>query len=348
MIARKSMTVTIFVLLVTLSLFYSGCVRTRGELFPVLETPIVWPQPPETSRIQYVGSLSTEEDLRKELSWSEGLAELITGKKNIGVMLSPYALAVNEEIVYVTDVSGAVVHIINLDSRYYSQFKNISPTEDLRKPVGLTIVDEDVFVADAVRHEICVFDKKGRFQFSFGRDRLQRPSGIAYWPAGQKVYVADTVRHVVDVFSPEGKFMETIGSRGSQPGQFNFPTQLCVDKNGKLYVSDTLNYRIQIFSAEGKYLTEFGQQGDRPGNFAHPCGVAVDSFGNSYVIDRQFENVQIFNNQGQILMAWGQEGSDPGEFWLPAGIIIDNRNRIYVADSFNKRIQIFDLLEESR
>lgn len=335
-------------LILALSLLYCGCARPRGELFPPLETSLVWPEAPEKPRIQYVGSLATEEDLKKELSWSDGLGELISGKKHIGVLVSPYAVAMDGNILYTTDISVAVVHSFHLDTREYSQFSKISKTENLRTPVGLAIVGDNVFVADAVLHTICVFDKYGRFLFSFGHDRLQRPSGLAYWPDEQRVYVADTARHAIDVFRPDGTFLEQIGARGAAPGQFNFPTQLCVDKNGKLYVTDTLNYRVQVFSKEGKFLMEFGQQGDRPGNFAHPCGITVDSFENIYVIDRQFENVQIFNKQGLILMAWGQEGNEPGEFWLPAGIAMDKNNRIYVADSFNKRIQIFDLLEESR
>lgn len=324
----------------------AGCARNRGDLFFPPDAMVVWPEPPEQPRIRYVGTLSTEADLKQEVSWTQGFGELVFGKREIGVLVAPYAIAVDADSrLYVTDAAGGVVHIFDLRSRRYKQFADMIGSEKLAKPVGLTIVGDWVYVVDSKLRKVCVFDKNGRFMFSFGGDRFERPSGIAYSKADKIVYVADTAAHTIYAFTGSGKFVRQIGARGIGPGMFNFPTHLWADAKGKLYVSDTLNYRVQVF-ANGEFLGAFGQQGDRPGYFAHSCGIATDSFGNIYVTDRQFENVQIFNPQGEVLMAFGQEGTAPGEFWLPAGIFVDGRNRIYVADSFNKRIQIFELLEK--
>ena len=323
----------------------SGCNRPVGELFAPTAIPVVWPAPPETARIKYLGQISTEKDLQRAVSWSEGLGQLIFGQNEIGVLVNPYAVAMDDKNrLFVADTSGSVIHMMDLKTRRYKQLSELTDNEKLATPVALAIVDHELFVVDSSLARICVFDGDGNFKFSFGQERLKRPSGIAYWPEGEKVYVSDTSRHVVDVFSRSGEFIYEIGSRGLKLGQFNFPTQLCVDYSGRLCVSDTLNYRIQVFASDGKFLFTFGRQGDRPGNFAHPCGIATDNLGNIFVTDRQFENVQIFDREGRILMAFGQEGTDIGQFWLPAGIYIDNRDRIYIADSFNKRIQIFQLL----
>jgi DNA-binding beta-propeller fold protein YncE len=338
--------VKLCVLGLMLPLFCNGCGSHRGELFFPPDALVVWPEPPEKPRVRYVGTISTEADLKKGVSWAQGLGEVIFGKKEIGVLVAPYAVAIDRgNMLFVTDAAGAVVHVLDLNKRTYKQFANLAGKEKLLKPVGLTIVDNWVYVVDSILHKVCVFGKNGKFIFSFGGERFTRPSGIAYRQADRTVYVADTARHTIDVFTRDGRFIRQIGSRGLDPGAFNFPTHLWIDESGKLYVSDTLNYRIQIFTSEGTFLKMFGRQGDRPGNFAHPCGVATDSLGNIYVTDRQFENVQVFNPQGQVLMAFGQEGTQAGQFWLPAGIFIDSRNRIYVADSFNKRIQIFKLVE---
>ena len=325
---------------------YSGCASNKGELFFPPDAQLVWPEPPEKPRIRYIGSLSTESDLKKGASWTQGFGELVFGKRDIGVLVAPYAVAIGRDNrLFVTDATGAVVHIFDMNSRSYRQFSDLDGREKLNKPVGLTIAENWVYVVDSVLHEVCVFDKNGKYMFSFGGNQLTRPSGIAYWQGDKTIYVVDTATHAIVVFTTGGKFVRRIGTRGLNPGMFNFPTHLWIDGNGRLYVSDTLNYRIQVLTNDGQFLGMFGRQGDRPGNFAHPCGVATDSFGNIYVTDRQFENVQIFSPQGQVLMAFGQEGTRPGQFWLPAGIFIDHRNRIYVADSFNKRIQIFELLE---
>jgi DNA-binding beta-propeller fold protein YncE len=329
-----------------LLLFCGGCGDRRGQVSFEPDELLVWPAPPEPPRVRYIGEISTEADLKRETSWSEGLGELFFGKKEIGVLMAPYAVAVDgDNKLFVSDTAGAVVHVFDLNKRTYMQFADLAGREKLLKPVGLTIIDRWVFVVDSALRKVCIFQKNGKFVTSFGNERLKRPSGIAFRRDDKTLYVADTARHTIDVFTTSGKFIRQIGSRGVSAGMFNFPTHLWFDQKGYLYVSDTLNYRIQIFTRDGMFLSTFGQQGDRPGNFAHPCGVATDTFGNVYLTDRQFENVQIFDPQGHILMAFGQEGTKAGQFWLPAGIFIDDRNRIYVADSFNKRIQVFELLE---
>ncbi|MHC4266301.1 MAG: 6-bladed beta-propeller [Planctomycetota bacterium] len=329
-------------------LLFTGCGGPRGDIFPTLEKPLVWPEPPEKPRIVYVGTISTEDDLKKEISWIQGLGEFIFGKEDVGVLVGPYSITIDaEDRLFVADEAVSVVHMFDLDTRGYKQFSSLGLDEKLQTPVSLTVIDGRVYVVDSMLHKVCVFDRNGNYLFSFGGENLKRPSGIAFSEPSQKIYISDTGQHVINIYDKDGEFIDRIGSRGLKPGLFNFPTHLWIDNNGLLYVSDTLNYRIQVFSQEGKFLKMFGQQGDRPGNFAHPCGVATDSFGHIYVTDRQFENIQVFDSEGQILMALGQEGNDSGEFWLPAGIYIDSNNRIFVADSFNKRVQVFELLEDN-
>ncbi|MHC4475456.1 MAG: 6-bladed beta-propeller [Planctomycetota bacterium] len=325
----------------------TGCGQRRGPLFVPPEPPLVWPKPPEQARIRYVGAIATEADLKPEVSWTQGLGELIFGKKETGVLVGPYAVAVDDnDRLFVADPAAQSVHILDLVTREYKQFTKLAQQQELRRPVGVVESEGKVYVVDSLLHKVCVFDRDGDFLSAFGADRLKRPSGIAYWAAEQRIYVADTAQHVVYLFDRDGNSVGQIGSRGLEAGSFNFPTHLWIDSAGQLYVSDTLNYRIQVFTCEGKFIRMFGQQGDRPGNFAHPCGVASDSFGHIYVTDRQFENIQVFDNRGGILMAMGEEGTGLGQFWLPGGICIDKRNRIYVADSFNKRVQVFELLED--
>jgi DNA-binding beta-propeller fold protein YncE len=334
------------VLFLALMFLCCSCGSERGRLFDELDWSVVWPEPPEKPRIKYLGQLATEEDLKREVSFTESFGQLIFGAKDVGVLVSPRGLALDEQgRLFVADSSGSVIHMMDLATRKYKQFSKLDDKEKLLSPIGLTIVDNDIYVSDSVLKKICVFDSRGKYKFSFGSDILQRPSGIAYSHTHQKLYVADTKRHIIDIFDRQGHHIAELGSRGSGQGTFNFPTYLWVDKEGKLYVSDTLNYRIQVFTPGGKFLMTLGRHGNRPGYFAHPCGLATDSFGNIYVADKQFENIQIFNSQGQILMAVGSEGHGPGQFWLPTGIFIDDNNRIFVADSFNKRIQVLQLLE---
>ena len=332
-------------MLVVFIMALSSCSRHAGSIFTPLSEPLQWPQPPETPRIAYVGMISTEDDLNPAVSWSQGLKELLLGKEDIGVLISPTAVIGDSEKIYVTDSAAGVLHMFDLRTREYQQVTSLGLNETLMMPVAITLMNDFICITDSVLKKVCVFDKSGVFRFAFGQDILKRPSGVAFLDSNEKLYVADTANHKINVFDSKGNRLFEFGSRGIGPGQFNFPTHLWVDEDGKVYVSDTLNYRIQVFSSNGIFLRMFGAHGDRPGNFAHPAGIATDSAGHIYVVDKQYENIQIFDTDGNILMAFGAEGNAPGDFWLPAGIFISDNDRIYIADSFNKRIQVFDYLK---
>jgi DNA-binding beta-propeller fold protein YncE len=342
---KKSVIGSIVTGVAALSLMTAGCGRPQGIVYTPLKEPLVWPQPPEEAKIGYVGMISTEEDLKPAVSWSQGFVELFFGKEDIGVLVSPTAVVCDGEKIYVTDSAAGVLHMFDLQTRDYQQVTSLGLNETLMMPVAITLMEDYLCIADSVLQKVCVFDKGGVFKFAFGQDVLMRPTGIAFGPPQQKLYVTDTAKHKINVFDKKGNRLFEFGSRGVEPGQFNFPTHLWVDKEGKVYVSDTLNYRIQVFSSEGTFLRMFGTHGDRPGSFAHPGGIATDSQGHIYAVDKQYENVQIFDHEGNILMAFGAEGNAPGDFWLPSGIFISPDDQIYIADSFNKRIQVFEYLK---
>ena len=334
-------------LLLPQTVLLTGCGQPQRHIFDPLDQPLVWPEPPDIPRIRYVGQISTEEDLKKEITFGQGLINLFFGRADVAVLIGPYAVIRDaDDRLYIADSGSGVIQIFDLAKRQHSYFTDIGSEQTLNTPVALTFVNDSIYVVDSVLKKVCVFSKDGDFKFSFGDDKLKRPTGIAYCPKLQRLYVADTANHVIMVFDRQGAPLQVIGNRGSDPGSFNFPTHLCVDQNDRLYVSDTLNYRIQIFSTDGTFISTFGTHGDRPGTFAHPCGIATDSQGNIYVTDRQFENVQIFNKDGAILIALGEEGSDPGQFWLPGGVFVDENDMIYIADSFNGRVQVFQLIKE--
>ncbi|MBE0534224.1 MAG: 6-bladed beta-propeller [Phycisphaerae bacterium] len=328
---------------VLLTIAWGGCGSVQQPLFTDTHGAIVWPEPPEPARIKYLGQLSGEGDLGRRVSGAEAFGRLIFGRKDVGVFKNPRSVAVDGDRLFVAAGGAAVIHIMDLKTRKYVQFSKLDGDSTLRSPVGIAIVEDNVYVSDSVLGRVCVFDTAGNYRFAFGHGILQRPSGIAYGRSQQRLYVVDTKRHVVDMFDLRGKHLGSLGDQG--PKGLRFPTFVSVDRQGRIYVSDTLNYCIQVFEPDGRFVRSIGEHGNRPGYFAHPSGIATDRSGNIYVTDKHFENVQIFNADGQILMALGHEGRGPGEFWLPMGLFIDDRDRIFVADSFNKRIQIFQLLE---
>ena len=71
------------------------------------------------------------------------------------------------------------------------------------------------------------------------------------------ICVADWGNHRVQTFSSDGEVRLTIGSKGSERGQFKRPTGVAVDLHGDIYVADWGNNRVQLFNPDGQYVEQF-------------------------------------------------------------------------------------------
>jgi len=308
--------------------------------------PLAWPLPPDVARVRHLTTYRGVDDfkVRKTARWKNLLLGDDDTDRPSDTMVKPYGIAVSATgRVYVTDTAARRVFVFDPDAKTVT-FIGENGAGKLTKPTGIAIDDEGkVFIADATLNRVFGYAPDGSLLVAIGHDgELQSPSGLATDPRQKLLYVADSSHHQIFCYSTvDGSSVRTMGKRGSEPGEFNFPTNLFVDGQGQLYVADTLNFRIQVFAPDGQVLRTFGVQGDGPGAFNRPKGVAVDSEGHIYVVDTSFNNFQIFDPDGTLLLFVGRGGREPGEFLLPAGLYIDAHDRIYVADQGNARVQVF-------
>jgi sugar lactone lactonase YvrE len=327
-----------------------GCAKPPGVIFPPPAQPIVWPDSQEPARIRYVGQLAKSSDLKPAVPFTQRIGEVFFGRSAVHSMLTPYAVCTDgKDRVFVADSNAQQVHVFNLNTRRYDRWHPALPGRRFAQPVGLAYDPAGrLFVADSVDGCVHVFDTSGRHLGRIAADLLTRPAGMAFDVQRRRLFVADVAAHQVLVLSDNGTLITRLGTRGIGSGQFNFPTNLAIDSQGRLYVSDSLNFRIQQFDADLQFVRTIGAKGDMPGYFGQPKGLAVDSDDHLYVVDSNFEAVQIFNSDGALLLYFGTEGTGPGQFWLPAGIFIGPDDRIWVADAYNRRLQVFDYLPEGR
>jgi DNA-binding beta-propeller fold protein YncE len=265
-------------------------------------------------------------------------------------MLTPYALCTDGgDRLFVADSNAQLVHVFDLKTRRYAQWRPPEEQRQFSQPVGIAYDPAGrLLVSDAMAGVLFAFDASGNFLGELGAEALKRPCGIAVHPPTSRIYVADAGTHQVVVLSREGQEVSRLGKRGTRLGEFNYPTNVALDRQGRLYVSDSLNFRVQQIMPDMSSVRQIGSKGDLPGYFAQPKGVAVDSADHLYVIDSQFESVQIFDAEGRLLLDFGQEGREPGRFWLPTSVFIDPNDRIWVADSYNQRVQVFDYVPEQK
>jgi hypothetical protein len=148
------------------------------------------------------------------------------------------------------------------------------------------------------------------------------PRGVATNPTSGDIYVADQSNHRIQQFTAWGEFIRPWGSRGSGPGEFEFPQGLAIDSSGDVYVVDFDNLRVQKFDSNGNFLVMFGGEVDKTTK-ANVCTEA--------------------DIEGGDTCGAGVQGVAPGFFGeLAPGsyIAVGPGDKIYVGDQ--NRIQVFD------
>ncbi|MBJ6751531.1 6-bladed beta-propeller [Geomonas sp. Red421] len=295
-----------------------------------------WPVRPNPTRIVWVGAARSPQEVGIGTGFWGTLWRKISGDEQ-EVIGRPYGVHADcRKRILVVDTLKKGVHLFDREEKLYY----FIGAGTFSHPIGVTEDDHNVaYVTDSASGTVFRFNLGDRNPVPFIQG-LQRPTGIVYSPSNQLLYVTDTLAAQVVAYNREGKEVFRFGRPGSGRGEFNLPTDLAVDIQGRIYVTDPLNARIEIFTAKGAYLKEFGSAGDTPGYFGKAKGVAVNSEGHIYVCDAQYDRVQVFNYDGKLLLTFGSTGSGMGEFWMPAGIAIDKDDNIYVADTFNNRIQL--------
>ncbi|NVO01264.1 MAG: 6-bladed beta-propeller [Bacteroidetes bacterium] len=287
-------------------------------------------------------------DKGKSSNFFEKVTDFIIGEKETPLLIKPMSvIAINPDSFQILDQgNGLVFQIQNQESEIPKFFKKRK--DKLTSLVGICENStKDVLITDSKLNKIFKIsaDKKSITILNDSL-KLNQPTGISFSNTTKEIWVVETGAHQISILDENGNLKKTIGKRGTQNSEFNFPTYLSFDKKGNAYVVDAMNFRIQIFDKSGNFVSTFGEIGDATGYFSRPKGIAIDSTGNIYIVDALFNTVQIFDNTGAFLYQFGKQGQNKEEFWMPTGIFIDKKDYIYVADSYNARVQIFQHVYE--
>lgn len=333
-------------ILLVAALLLGGCTQEismgpAGETLSFVEgVERVWPAPPASPRIRYLGSVASAEDLGFKAPAFEQLFALMAGKEVLR-LTRPYGLSVEGRLLAIADPGASAVHFMDLNGDFYKRVQEVGDTA-LLSPVGIVFGGDRFFVSDSALNKVFILDLGGELVREL--DGLMRPTGLAFDEATQRLYVAETLAHRIGVFNLDGARLFDIESTGEKELPFNAPTHIAY-RDGVLLVNDTMNFRVMAFDGDGQYLWSFGTHGTGSGHFSQLKGVDIDSRGRIYVVDAIFNRVQIFDKQGQFLLAFGNPGHGGGDLWLPAGIFLAG-NRIFVADSRNMRVSVFEYVGE--
>ena len=192
-----------------------------------------------------------------------------------------------------------------------------------------------------------------------------RGSTDVAWDSADNIYVSDGYFNSrVAKFDKHGNWIKSWGSRGNQPGQFNTPHNIGVDRQNNIYVADRGNRRIQVFDTEGKYLRSIllnapydkGRHpvlGNMPANRpdeTQPWTICITNGPIQYLFtsDQEPGRIYKFSLDGKMLGYFGESGHEVGQFnWVHA-MACPSENLLYIADMNNWRVQRVALHPEKK
>ncbi len=225
--------------------------------------------------------------------------------------------------------------------------------KELEAPIGLTRVGARLYVSDAARNAVLVFDTAGHFVEEWRDEegeRFNRPMNIRT-TSDSRLLLAEYLSDRITVLETDGTVVRRIGGRsGSAVGELDAPGGAAAAGQA-IYVADFFNHRVQAFGPEGDARI-IGIPGPAlpgrilPGRLHYPTDVAGGGDSLIYVADAYNNRIQVFDTEGRRVRGWGGPlgsglpGGFRGWFRVATGVEVI-QDTVYAADFYNHRIQIF-------
>jgi DNA-binding beta-propeller fold protein YncE len=135
----------------------------------------------------------------------------------------------------------------------------------------------------------------------------------------------------------------TIGSEGTEPGQFKYVEDFAITKDGKLLATDAAHAYVQVFDkASGKFISRFGGKGDSDDNLEKPEGIAIAPDGSIFIADYTTGYVKKYNADYKWTLTFSEYGNAPGQN-IKSEFMDIHDGKLYMPEAGNHRVNVFDL-----
>jgi DNA-binding beta-propeller fold protein YncE len=329
-----------FFILAAIVVIFSSCAKELSQSIGSGDL-VIYPSPPDTTRIQYLTSISISTDIKGKQSV---INKFIFGEEMPKPVIKPYGVTVRGSKVYVCDTGIGGLILIDLADKSFEYTP--SGQGQLQLPLNAT-TDENgfLYVADANRRQVVVFDNNLKYVSELGEATESfKPTDVNI--RGDKLFVVSVKDQKVFIYDRNSykKVSSFPSLEAGDDGYLYQPTSITLDDKF-IYVSDIGDNKVKVFTLTGDYIRSIGGYGTYAGQLMRPKGVATDKEGNIYVVDAAFDNAQIFNVKGNVLMSFGGPYRGHGDMWLPADVSVSYTGleyfSRYVNPSFYLKYLIF-------
>ena len=243
-----------------------------------------------------------------------------------------------DEKVYIADYTNSRIQVLSFQGEFLSHFGE----EELSRPCGIALTDDNIFVTDHQNHMLYQFCKNSNKLLNRAGGKGKYEGQLAY-PMGLSVdwngdlFIAETKNNRVSVFSYLLQYKRTFGE-----GSLFYPRDLKLTTDKVLVLDESTN-AIHFFSRSGELLSSCVPQGDRHYYLVYaPWFFCLDGEQNILISDRKNHVIKILSNSGELLHTIGRKGTGKGELMYPFGIAISNSGILFVlSDNYNHSLQLF-------
>ncbi len=240
----------------------------------------------------------------------------------------------NNQIVIFSDTGEKLNHI--------QGDKNNIP--DFSRSVGLFLHQDQLYIADAVNNRIIIISDQGALiktiPLSATPPLRYPPEPIAVNRIQDKLFYSDRRNHQVCIIHLQrNDEQQCFGKRGEEPGDFQFPFQIAVDRDEYLHIVDVINGRVQVFNSRGQY---FSQEGKFAVDVLYrPNGIAIDALGYQYVSDAYRGTIAVFY-RGRYITELKSSDGKVVKFKTPVGMTYGSKG-LYVVDAATDQVFLLQL-----
>ena len=279
--------------------------------------------------------------LRDYSKMREGHCQVMThyGGNKFG-QLGDVAIGVNNEVIII-DLTNKCVIVLDCNFALLAVIGQGSGDNRLVNPFGVAVSKDDIIgVSDwGSSHQVKMYSLQGKLLSIIGTNigkkngQFDGPSGLVF-SSNKMLYVVDGRNHRVQVFQQDDKFAFTFGSKGSNPGQFQYPFRIAIDTDNRVLVSDLSGNHISLFSHTGSFISRITC--DRPyANTVSPDGHIIAG------CNGDNNKIRVWSPTHQLIKQFGKRGSQQGEFSGITGIAMNySTGSVYVVEYGNKRLQV--------
>ena len=201
------------------------------------------------------------------------------------------------------------VQKFTIRGEYLHEFGNRGNDQgQLDCPLGITIHENRVYVADQCNYRVSVFQCNGKFSDIIPSPQLRSAPYDVVVNNSNQLLVAVRSMHCIFIFTFDGGYVGKFGKEGSDKGQLLNPTGIAVDKNDnilvieggnhRVFILEGGNYRVSIFNEEGVFIHCFGSKGSAKGQFLtdEALGIALSRDGRILISDYSNQRIQIYSD----------------------------------------------------